>query len=621
MNIFLRKLTGIFLLFISAGASAFPDSTGIKVPVVIRYTYAEAEIDGSLKSYSLDTALDDVHLFNPAIRYFYNDLGNIGSAADPKIFSLSNNILTRTGNTTFELYKWTPEKTRFYRTNKRYSELKYHMSGGKEQQITLHLAQNIFTNWNLGFDFNRQGSLGFLNNGHTHVTNFDLFTWFRLPNNRYEVFASATWNSIRDQVNGGLSDDSLYENSQFSNNDLSGLGIGLLNADADYRNHVFALKHFYDLVQRKDTAEKASPLLRLEHTSEYERSSWDYADNESDSTFYPENNFGPEVKDSLHFDQWINKVSMESYLFFPGFKPIHRASVKVTGGHQWFDFEQIEDTTLQNYFAEANLRTSGIKNRTTLDITGRYVVEGMNEEDYFFRLNFRFPLILGATMHIGLQNAAQSPALFQNMYESDHYTWKNNFDKTTSQQFFIGVDMVKYKFSISGTSTFMGRYIYFDSIAEPAQSLDSIQVSQLFIRKDFSFWKIRFNNSIWIQQTDNDVVRVPDYNLHHTIFYEDRFFKGKLASQIGFDVHYSSEYFSNGYTPATSVFYQQNSKQTNGYALVDFFINFKIKSARLTFKIQNIGDNLIAYNYENTPYYPMPGTVVQFGVTWRFFDD
>jgi outer membrane cobalamin receptor len=117
------------------------------------------------------------------------------------------------------------------------------------------------------------------------------------------------------------------------------------------------------------------------------------------------------------------------------------------------------------------------------------------------------------------------------------------------------------------------------------------------------------------------VVRIPDYNLHHTLFYEDIFFKGKLASQIGFDVHYSSAYFSNAYTPATSVFYQQNSKETNGYALVDFFFNFKIKSARLTFKIQNIGDNIIASNYQNTPYYPMAGTVIQFGVTWRFFDE
>src|SRR6187397_1905925 len=125
MNLFPGKIIAIFLLFISSGVLASPDSTGIKIPTIIHFTNAEPDIDGTLKTFSLDTTLDDVQLFNPAIRYFYNDLGNFGSAADPKLFSLSNRIRTRTGNTTFELYKFSPEKVRFYKTNKAYSNLKY----------------------------------------------------------------------------------------------------------------------------------------------------------------------------------------------------------------------------------------------------------------------------------------------------------------------------------------------------------------------------------------------------------------------------------------------------------------------------------------------------------------
>jgi hypothetical protein len=622
MNIFNGKITGIFFLFISTAAYGQNDSTVIKVPTILRYTLAESEIDGSLKFYSLDTALDDIQNLHPAIQYFYNDLGNTGSAADPKQFSMPSSILTRSGNTSYELYQYFPEKVRYYRTNKRFSQLRYHLSSGKEQQITLNMDQNIYSNWNLGFDFNRLGSIGFMNNSHTRTTNFNLFTWFRTPNSRYQAFASATWNSIKNEVSGGLKSDSLYENNQYSNNDLAGLGVGLIDAEHQLRNHVFALNHFYDLLQRKDTTEKTFPLLRLQHISEYERYTWNYDDNNSDdSAYYTHDNFPPDIKDSLHYNQWVNRISMETFLLFPHFRPIHHASFKVTGGYQWFEFVQVDDTTLNNYFAEANVRTAGINNRTTLDITGRYVIDGANENDHFFRLKFGFPLILGATMHIGLQNTAQSPALFHNLYISDHYAWMNDFDKTTSQQFFIGIDWLKYKFSVAGNSTSIGRYIYYNVDAKPAQSRDSIRVDQLFIRKDFSFWRIRFNNSIWMQETDNDVIRIPEFNTHHTLFYEDRFFKGKLASQIGFDVHYSSEYFSNAYTPSTSVFYQQNENETNGYALIDFFINFKIKSARLTFKFHNIGDNLVAFNYENTPHYPMPGTMFQFGVTWRFFDE
>jgi len=223
-------------------------------------------------------------------------------------------------------------------------------------------------------------------------------------------------------------------------------------------------------------------------------------------------------------------------------------------------------------------------------------------------------------MDIGLQDASQTPALIRNFYLSDHFMWQNNFDKTNSQQFFFRVAWPRYHFSVSGTSTVMGSYVYYDSLAAPAQASDSIRVSQLSVQKDFRLWKIRFNNLVWIQETNSDVVRIPEFISHHSLFYEDRFFKNKLATQIGFDFHYTSEYFSNAYSPAASVFYSQQSVKTNGYLLVDFFVNFKIKTARLFIKLQNAGDNLVKKNYMNTPHYPMPGLVFQFGVNWRFFD-
>src|SRR5207248_1039385 len=115
-----------------------------------------------------------------------------------------------TGNHTFDPYLWNAQSVRYYKTNKRYSDLNYHLSGGKEQQISITLAQNILQNWNAGIDFGRLGSLGFLSNGRTFITNFDFFTWYHTPDQRYNAFISATWNSIKNEVNGGLANDSLY---------------------------------------------------------------------------------------------------------------------------------------------------------------------------------------------------------------------------------------------------------------------------------------------------------------------------------------------------------------------------------------------------------------------------
>ena len=56
------------------------------------------------------------------------------------------------------------------------------------------------------------------------------------------------------------------------------------------------------------------------------------------------------------------------------------------------------------------------------------------------------------------------------------------------------------------------------------------------------------------------------------------------------------------------------------FALADIFVNFRIKSARMYLKFENVGDAVFGKGYYLTPHYPMQGMTVQFGVSWRFFD-
>src|SRR5690242_17447921 len=72
--------------------------TKIKVPTIIRFTNPDTDEKGLLKFSSLDTTLDEIQIKNPAIKYFYSDLGNIGSAADPQLFRLRSRPLTYFGS-------------------------------------------------------------------------------------------------------------------------------------------------------------------------------------------------------------------------------------------------------------------------------------------------------------------------------------------------------------------------------------------------------------------------------------------------------------------------------------------------------------------------------------------
>jgi hypothetical protein len=166
-------------------------------------------------------------------------------------------------------------------------------------------------------------------------------------------------------------------------------------------------------------------------------------------------------------------------------------------------------------------------------------------------------------------------------------------------------------------------HIYFNELVHPQQFDGTVEVLQLGLQKDFRFGKIKFNNAFWWQSTSETaeiVLRLPEWLVHSTLIYESWVFDQKLLGQVGLDLHYTSAYYANAFDPATAQFYLQNDVQTNGYPLFDFFISFKIKTARVYLKMHNAGDDLFGETYYQTPHYPMPGRIFQFGFKWRFFD-
>jgi len=61
-------------------------------------------------------------------------------------------------------------------------------------------------------------------------------------------------------------------------------------------------------------------------------------------------------------------------------------------------------------------------------------------------------------------------------------------------------------------------------------------------------------------------------------------------------------------------------RKTGDYPMIDFFIHMKIKTARIFLKVENLSDGIFANRYFLTPHYPQAGRLLQFGLSWRFFD-
>jgi len=628
----------LFLIIIVFGSTAFAqqftpasttkpaDSTSAKisVPTIIHYTTPETDANGQLKYFSFDSTLDDLQLVNPAIKYFYNDLSTIGTASEPQLFQLHTSPLTYFGNSSFDLYKWKPEDIRYYKSNKAYSEISYHQSAGHEQEIKITLEENILKNWSAGFDFHRLGAQGFLNRGDPFHSNFDLFTWYHTPNGQYQVFASAIWNTVKNNVNGGVASDSLVNANDFGNAELQGVSVNLNDATQQWHNHTFSLNHFFDVGKIKSNdSTLALPKFRIRHDMTFETASYDYSAL-TDSSFYKNNYFSSASSDSIHYVQFKNKLSLTHFLQIGTVN----LNYQLAGGYQWTENRYIIDTTFvqtatkfDNTFAEGRMNITSKDEKLKLTGGGLYVVNGDNLNCFSFDASAHLAISKIAVLNATGEQLNHPLSLMEKFYVSNHYLWWNNFENIHANVFRGDLEIPKFHFRAGIQNNIITSFIYFNDASLPQQSTATSQVLQLFVTKNFHYKTIRFNNTIWWQKTNNDAeIHLPEFLSHNSLYYESLLFKKKLLLQAGFDLHFTSGYYSDAYNPAISVFYLQDSIKTNNYPFADFFVTFKIKTARVFLKLQNIGHDVFAKTYYQTPHYPMPGLVFQLGINWRFFD-
>ncbi len=619
-------------------ASASPEDTAkkeVKIPTLIKYIHGNAFSSPQLSFNSLDTSLTGVEIINPSIGKHYNNLSNLGSASSPQLFQPASNLFTETGFHSFDLYLIHPEKIRYFKTNKAYSEINYHLAGGKEQQINVSLSESILKNWNIGLDFTRLGALGYLKNGTTFHSNIDLYTWLHSENNRYNLLAFAYWNYIENNVNGGVHSDSLYDNSSVSNLALQGLLVNLTDAESHFRNREFSLKQYYDLgsyaeekITDSTTSRKFKPSARIEHAISLKTSSFSYLDNSSGS-YYQNSYYTSSTLDSLHFYDLRNKVSFSSLLNTKNSSD-SSGSIYYSLGleHQWFRYSQLAKTDL--FFLDSILTNTSVfatvsnlydENKFHWKINGSYLFAGENKADYKGEVFIHSPLSHFGYLNLSGQILLRSPDFIFQRYYSNHFIWKNVFEKSSIKVLTAEYSFPKYQLSIGANLTSVTDFLHLDSTAVPTQEKNEIQVLKFFLNKNFKLGKFHFNNSFITQKVNNeDALHLPEFISTQSLFYESFFFKSALLMQIGLDLHFHSLYYSDAFMPATGFFYWQNEKKTGGYALADFFVNFRIKSARFFVKLENISDNIIDKGYYLTPHYPMQGMTLQFGVRWRFFD-
>jgi hypothetical protein len=179
-------------------------------------------------------------------------------------------------------------------------------------------------------------------------------------------------------------------------------------------------------------------------------------------------------------------------------------------------------------------------------------------------------------------------------------------------------------------STFRINLVFKTNIAETGQQVLQIQTSgfQTWVSPELNFVLVTMKHVSFttqaiytpILENAEDAVQLPKVFINSQLAYANIWFKGNFDFQVGLDCHWKSAYYTPSYDVTVQQFYVQQTYTSPGFPVIDAFLNFKIKRARLLLKYNNILKAFTNYADVPTPFYPGIKNILDFGFDWSFYD-
>ncbi|MEZ4886993.1 MAG: putative porin [Chitinophagales bacterium] len=287
------------------------------------------------------------------------------------------------------------------------------------------------------------------------------------------------------------------------------------------------------------------------------------------------------------------------------------------------DTTQRFNTGLLNFQVENDVQKSN--RRFTYLLKAQYALFGFNAGDFNAEASIDYPIApkLGSLQLKGsIKNL--SPDFVQNHWFGNYFNWDNDFKKTQSLQIEATYHHPKLRLEVSARTQIFDQLTIWNTYSQPTQLSSELSVSQFVLKKGFKLLrKFQFDHTSVVQVSSSDFIHLPTYWTINSLYYQGYLFKGAALAKVGFDVHYNTNYFGNGYNPATGQFFLQNDTELKFYPVVDAYINVKIQRVRLFLKMEHLNQALVPSfdnGYFDVPHYPMADRALKFGVRWMFFD-
>ena len=504
------------------------------------------------------------------------------------------------------------------------------------QNLDASFTTNLKPNLNLSIAYKGLRSLGNYQRELASTGNLRLGLNYRTTNNRYYIRSHFAAQDILNQENGGLTD---LSNQQFIDEieelqNRATAEVRLNDAENKLDAKRFYVNQYYNIRPGNDSTQNGQ--IRLNHILDFTDKEYRYTQATATPQLFGATFESSNLEDEVEYQNVANAMILSYYQNYLG-----RISFKARHNSINYGYNSIlifEDNSIPNRLKSDVISLGGTYQKTykwfQLNGEALYNISGDYSGGYEVHANARTVVSdsLQLSAHMDLSSSAPNFNWILNQSDYENYNWYNpDYDNVNTQHLKIVADSKTYG-KASASLTQIDNHAYFgyeptaegsevDSLITPLQTSLQVRYFKLKAEKDFKYRSFNLANTVMYQNVleGESVFPVPEFTTRHSLFYDDYLFKRALYLQTGFTFNYFTSFMAKAYDPILSEFAVQNVQELDGFYTADYFINAKIREARIYLKLENFTTLFEGNSNFAAPRQPYRDFAIRFGLVWNFF--
>jgi hypothetical protein len=544
---------------------------------------------------------------------------------------IQNSPYPEMGFTSKHFNYYAAEEVKYYSVATPITELYFKTVMEQGQSVDALISVNTSEQFNFSIGYRGLRSLGKYINQLSSNGNFKFTASYFTKNKRYKANFHYTGQDLLNGENGGITTLSDFEGEDPAFRNRPRLQVFFTDAKSFLKGKRAFINHEYRI-----NSKATDNNLIVHHQFNYETKYFEFNQATTSTRIdqvefkrFGETLVGTSVNDQVDYDKMYNQVAVS-------FKNKLLGNVRVFAEDYFFKQFYGEERIVNNLVIPNKIqnRINSIGGQyfySASKLKGSLLINQAITNQTFSQLIAQASYQVNEKNSIAfqLENISKLPDNNYILNQSNYinYNWFNSFKNEKINTF--SVDAKTQWATASLRAMVINDHLFFSDdipvnniqIVTPKQYDKTINYLSVAVSKEFKYKKWALDNTLLYQSVtqDDPILNVPQVTTRNTIYYSSHFFKKAMFLQTGIIFNYFTKYYANDYNPLLAEAFVQNERKIGDFPMLDFFVNARIRQARIFLKAEHFNSSFTGNTFYSAPNYPYRDFMVRFGLVWNFY--